>query len=101
MTCRVCGGSKDSHFDDKGKPITQHAYTERAGDLVTHEEMAKRQSPPPRTPVVFGPGGNPTITDRLVEVMLKRELITSEEALYIAGFSPSLVPEGGQHGNGA
>lgn len=88
--CGVCKGSYKEHFDDDGKPITQHAYTALEGDLVTHQEMAKRQSPPARA--AFNPSmlmaQNPAMAGRLTEVLLDLKLIGVEHALYVAGMGP-------------
>ena len=88
--CGVCKGAYKEHFDDAGKPITQHAYTPNSGDLVTHQEMAKRHQPQQRVP--FNPqmltqASGPQL-GRLVELLIERNLLGVEDGLYIAMMGP-------------
>jgi hypothetical protein len=101
-TCGVCHGQKSEHFDDSGKAITQHVFTEHEGHLVTqaqHQEQLRRQNPP--TPQLIRlPGGGSSneggAINRLIEVLLDREGLSSQEALYIVGIGEK-PPRGGQY----
>lgn len=82
--CAACGGSQADHAPGK----TQHAYTERAGELITHEQMAKRNAPPQQPTVVrLGQAASNSAgaDGRLTEVLLELGVIKVEHALYIAG----------------
>lgn len=94
--CAVCRGAYSEHFDGDGKKITQHSYTEKEGDLVTHEEAAKRSQPRQQQGMQVSPtmlamqaGTNPLAMGRLIEVLLDKGVLTNEDALYVAGFSPT------------
>jgi hypothetical protein len=96
--CTICKGSKAEHFDNHGQPTRQHAYTTKDGDLVTNQEMAKRNQPQgQRTP--FNPamlmGGNPMTAARLTEVLLEKGVLTTDDALYIAMMGPKPTPKSG------
>lgn len=89
--CAICKGGYKEHFDDQGKAITQHVYTQTPGDLSTaKQKQAQEQQQGTRVqvphPAVLG--SNPMATGRLVEVLVEAKVVTPEQALYIAGFGP-------------
>jgi hypothetical protein len=94
--CAVCHGRKSEHFDDEGRPKTQHAFTELEGDLVTHQQNAKRQ---PKSPTVIQlPGGTQNeggAINRLIETLLNKGALTTDEALYVCGIGPKPEPPSG------
>lgn len=97
--CAVCQGSYDEHFDGDGKRTTQHMYTETPGDLTTPSQRAKeqmlggqgRQQINPA--MLMGAGSNPISFGRLVEVLLEKNFIDPDEALYIAGMAGKPVKQ--------
>lgn len=98
--CSICRGTKREHIDVEGNQITQHMFTTIEGDLMTPAEHAKRQSSqPPRvgiSPNVLQYMGNAGVSiGRLVEVLLEKQVITPEEALYIAGMAPKPTAKSG------
>jgi hypothetical protein len=89
--CGVCGGAFTEHFDDKGKPTTQHVYTGEGGQLVSQAQHQKQQAKPPATQVFQLPktaGVDAQAFGRLCEVLLEKTFLTAEEGLYIAGMGP-------------
>jgi hypothetical protein len=90
--CKVCGGRKSEHFDDKGFPVTRHAFTELEGDLVTHREASKRSSGGREQPMMIRlPGATQNeggAINKLLEIMIDRGTLTTAEALYICGIGP-------------
>lgn len=83
--CAICFGTRDEH----GPGLTQHAFTDREGDLVTPLEMAKRQPQPPR--LIQLPGGTHNeggAINRLIETLMNKGLLSVEEALYVVGVGP-------------
>jgi hypothetical protein len=83
MNCRACGGRPEDHGPGK----SQHVYTEREGELITHEQVAKAKRL--QNQALMQAPHHPTMLDRLVEVLLNRGAIDRDEALYIlAGVSP-------------
>lgn len=96
--CGVCRGAYKEHFDEKGTPITQHAYTEQAGDLKTHKEAAEaaggqRPQMVMQPPVYMGNAG--LSVARLVELLLEKGFLSNADALYIASMGPKngIVPQ--------
>jgi len=86
--CMVCRGSYDEHFNDKGEAITQHAYTDTGGDLKTHAQVAeqrKQSLTPPGVPMLQYLGNAGLSVGRLTEILLEKGIISTPEALYIAG----------------
>lgn len=85
--CAVCGGSEAEHGPDK----TRHVFTEKPGELITHEQRA-RQNQQPQGPTVVRLGqasaATPGADGRLVEVLLELGVIKVEHALYVAGMGP-------------
>lgn len=79
--CAACGGKEEDHGPGK----SQHVFTEVAGELKTHEQVAKeKQRNSARVVQMPMPmPSHPTVTDRLIEVMLTKGLIDRDEALYI------------------
>jgi hypothetical protein len=87
--CAACGGKSEDHGPGK----SQHVFTTKPGELKTHEQAAKEQSRSPAgvirlTPPASSPGApaalHPTMMDRLLEVLMSRDLLTRDEALYVA-----------------
>lgn len=87
--CTICRGRKSEHIDEKGVQISRHAFTTMEGDLVTPEQMAKRQAPQQtaRVQIPATMAGNVQL-GRLVEVLLEKGLLTAEEALYVGMMGP-------------
>jgi hypothetical protein len=92
--CETCKGKKSTHFDEDGNPITQHQFTTEESDdaLETREQRAKKEAKkkaaqrPGLSPgTMMGLGVNPLAIGRLVEVLLEKEILVPEEALYVAG----------------
>lgn len=84
--CAICRGKLEEHGPGK----SAHAYTQKAGELVTHEEMAKRQAAnqPRQAQIIRLPGGTQNeggAINRLIEVLMDRDVLSPEEALYICG----------------
>lgn len=86
--CKACGGKRSEHTGS-----TRHMFTEEEGVLVTpaqaRQAQMRAQSPQPQ--VIQLPGGSPghpTMTDRLIQVMLQKNLINKDEALFILGVGP-------------
>jgi hypothetical protein len=67
-----------------------HAYTENPGELVTREQQQKQQQlqNAPRSIVQLPAPVSPTVTDRLVRVMLDKGMINDAEALFILAGIP-------------
>lgn len=96
MPCGVCGGRKKEHFDDEGKPITQHVFSSD-GRLISHADAAKaRQIQPQRVvlPSQFA-GTDAQVITKLIEVLMDKSIISNEEALYIFGVAPKPAPATG------
>lgn len=96
MACIICGGSKEEHFKE-GKAITRHAYSEREGELITHEEKAKQQQKTQLggMPLASMVNAQPNSVGRLVEVLLDSGVIRTEDALYIAAMGSKPNPPSG------
>lgn len=92
--CTVCGGAKKEHFDSDGNPTRIHVYTEVEGDLATKQqkEGMRISQPSPVAGMMMNMGANPVSLGRLVEILMERGLILSDEALYIAGMGPKPMP---------
>lgn len=89
--CAVCRGKKSEHFDVRGFPITQHAFTELEGDLVTHKEREKQNTPPAQPQLIRLPGGTANeggAINRLIEILLNKGTLSTDEALYVCGIGP-------------
>lgn len=75
MACKICGGTVAEH---EGR---QHQYTETPGDLKGPEK-------PQQPPVVMRMGGAQTneaqAMNRMLEVLVGRGLLESEDAFYVA-----------------
>lgn len=96
--CMICRGAYDEHFNDKGEAVTQHAYTNTGGDLKTHAQVAeqKKQSVAPQMGPMLQYMGNAGLSvARLAEVLLEKGVISTSEALYIAGFASKPAPSSG------
>ena len=88
--CAACGGKKEEHGEGK----TQHVYTETPGQLMTHDQQKKAQSQAPQPMAIRLPVANDQNNyGRLVEVLLEKNLISPQEALYIAGMAPKPQPQ--------
>jgi hypothetical protein len=92
--CVTCKGPKSTHFDDDGKSITQHQFTteQEENPLETKDQRTKREAkkraaerPGLGPTTLMGLGVNPLAIGRLVEILLERQLISTDEALYVAG----------------
>ena len=85
--CQVCGGAPEEHSPGK----TQHAFTEVGGQLLTHEQVAEAKRRREQAPQVIRlPGAQTneaTAVARLVEVLLEKRIMTTDEALYVAGMA--------------
>jgi hypothetical protein len=82
--CKLCGGK----FDEHGPGLTQHVYTQREGEMKTFEQEAREKQAAQRPVMVLPPSTNSTQVERLVQVLLTRGLILTDDALYIAGMGP-------------
>lgn len=87
-TCAVCHGKRSEH-----KSTTKHMFTEEEGVLMTpaQAKQAQMRAESPRAQVIQLPGmtpGHSTMTDRLIQVLLQKQLISKDEALFILGVGP-------------
>ena len=82
--CAACGGKREDHGPEKSR----HVFTQNAGELKTHEQLAKEQQQGRRIMTSMPMPSHPTVTDRLIEVMLGKGLIDRDEALYIVAGVP-------------
>lgn len=79
--CAICGDTKENH---EGRV---HAFTTKQGDLKTPEQASKEAQPQRPQALNFGALGlNPMGLGRLIEVLMEKNLLSDDEALYIAGF---------------
>lgn len=85
--CSICKGTEDEHGEAKG---IRHAFAREGEPLETPEQRARRTAPKaaPQVNRVLTMGGNSQEVSRLVEVLIAHNLITQEDALYIAGYKP-------------
>lgn len=87
--CTACSGKKSEHFDGEGKPITRHMFTEREGELQTREAAEKNQQQQLSGPSVIRLPGAQTneagAIGRLCEVLLENNMMSTAQALYVAG----------------
>ena len=95
--CVTCKDKKSNHFDDEGKPITQHQFTtEEEPKLESREQrsrrLAKSQHPSSGANLAALVNAQPNSVGRLTEVLLDKKIITAAEALYVAGMASK--PEG-------
>lgn len=87
VPCSICGGSPDEHES------RQHAYTTNPGELMTPKQQQEKEQkfrdpamgqPTRMIPVTLPPASvNPTTTDRLVNLLLDKGVISVNEALHI------------------
>lgn len=84
--CNICGGNRSEHGPDSGRV---HAYTEREGELKSQAQADQEAMKRTFVQLPANVGSHPTVTDRMVEVMLRKGLIDREDALYIlVGIQP-------------
>lgn len=99
--CKVCKGSYDEHFNDKGEAITQHVYTDAGGDLKTHAQAAEERKstlPAAPSPMLQYMGNAGLSVARLTELLMEKGILSTQEALYISGISATkpIAPSGFQ-----
>lgn len=87
--CAVCRGAKEEHGPGK----TQHVYTTDPGQLMTsrQQEQQMRQLQQQQPMAIRLPGAQTNeaqAVGRLVEVLLEKQILSTPEALYIAGMGP-------------
>lgn len=93
--CAVCRGAKEEHGPGK----TQHVYTTESGQLMTQrqQEQMTRGMTQVQPQVIRLPGAQTNeaqAVGRLVEVLLEKQILSTPEALYIAGMGskPEVTP---------
>jgi hypothetical protein len=85
--CGICEGSPGEH----DSPNVQHVWVPQGNtELITKAEAAKKRAQSQRQPMMVLGSQNQVneAVGRLVEVLLGQKMISTEEALYVAGMGP-------------
>jgi hypothetical protein len=84
--CVLCGGQPGKEHEGR-----QHAYTTTPGELQTPEQKAKAAQSSRQAPLGLNLGAvaaNPLAIGRLIEVLIEKNVLSKDEALYIACYGP-------------